>query len=96
VFFDTCFPGWYPGRTVHVHFTITLASQSFTSQYVFEDALDDEILSTQPLYSARGKRDTTNATDSVVTAADYQQFLFQTQKMTDGSLLAWKAIVLSG
>jgi protocatechuate 3,4-dioxygenase beta subunit len=94
-FFDTCFPGWYPGRTIHVHFTITSGMASFTSQYVFDDALDDEIISTQPIYSERGMRDTTNATDSVVSAADYQQFLFQTQKMPDGSLLAWKAITLS-
>jgi protocatechuate 3,4-dioxygenase beta subunit len=94
-FFDTCFPGWYPGRTVHVHFTITSGSKSFTSQYVFDDALDDEIIDTQPVYGTRGKRDTTNVTDSVVTAADYQQFLFQTEKLADGTLLAWKAIVLS-
>jgi protocatechuate 3,4-dioxygenase beta subunit len=95
-FFDTCFPGWYPGRTIHVHFTITSGTASFTSQYVFDDALADEIIGTQPVYSARGMRDTTNVTDSVVTAADYQQFLFQTQRMPDGALLAWKAITLSG
>jgi protocatechuate 3,4-dioxygenase beta subunit len=96
VFFDTCFPGWYPGRTVHVHFTITANAKSFTSQYVFADALDDEIIGMEPIYGARGMRDTTNATDSVVSASDYAQFLFQTEKMPDGALLAWKAIVLSG
>jgi protocatechuate 3,4-dioxygenase beta subunit len=94
-FFDTCFPGWYSGRTVHVHFTITSGSQSFTSQYVFDDTLDDDIIDTQPVYDTRGKRDTTNLTDTVVSASDYQQFVFQTQRMADGALLAWKAIVLS-
>jgi protocatechuate 3,4-dioxygenase beta subunit len=95
VFFDTCFPGWYASRTVHVHFTITVGSKSLTSQYVFDDALDDAIVATQPIYDARGKRDTTNVTDSVVSASTYQQFMFQTERMADGAMLAWKAIVLS-
>ena len=94
--FDTCFPGWYPGRTIHVHFTITTtAGKSFTSQYVFDDALCDAIVATQPVYSARGARDTKNTTDTVVSASGYRQFLFETKQMPDGALLAWKAIVLS-
>ena len=95
VFFDTCFPGWYSGRTIHVHFIITAGSKSLTSQYLFDDALDDEIIATQPIYNARGNRDTTNTTDAFVSASQYQQFLFQTQRMPDGTMLAWKAIVVS-
>jgi protocatechuate 3,4-dioxygenase beta subunit len=95
VFFDTCFPGWYSGRTIHVHFIITAGSKSLTSQYLFDDALDDEIIGTQPIYNARGSRDTTNTTDAFVSASQYRQFLFQTQRMPDGTMLAWKAIVLS-
>jgi hypothetical protein len=95
VTFDTCFPGWYSSRTVHVHFTMTVGSTSFTSQFVFDDALDDEIIGAQPIYSARGKRDTTNTTDTVVSASTSAQFQFETQKMSDGALLAWKSIVLS-
>jgi protocatechuate 3,4-dioxygenase beta subunit len=95
VFFDTCFPGWYAGRTIHVHFIITAGSKSLTSQYLFDDALDDEIIATQPIYGTRGKRDTTNSTDAFVSASQYPKFLFQTQRMSDGTMLAWKAIVLS-
>jgi protocatechuate 3,4-dioxygenase beta subunit len=95
VYFDTCFPGWYSSRTVHVHFTITVGSKSFTSQYVFEDSLDDEIIASQPIYKDRGGRDTTNTTDSVVSATTYQNFLFQTERMSDGALLAWQSITLS-
>jgi protocatechuate 3,4-dioxygenase beta subunit len=94
VYFDTCFPGWYPGRTIHVHFIVTSGATMFTSQFVFDDLLDDEIIATQPIYNARGMRDTTNLTDSVVSVSTYQEFLFQTEKMPDGALLAWKAIVL--
>jgi protocatechuate 3,4-dioxygenase beta subunit len=96
VFFDTCFPGWYSGRTIHVHFIIRAGSKSLTSQYLFDDALNDEIIGTQPIYNARGRRDTTNVTDPFVSASQYRQFLFQTQRMPDGAMLAWKAIVVSG
>jgi hypothetical protein len=96
VLFDTCFPGWYSGRTIHVHFIIRAGSKSLTSQYLFDDALNDEIIGTQPIYNARGRRDTTNVTDPFVSASQYRQFLFQTQRMPDGAMLAWKAIVVSG
>jgi protocatechuate 3,4-dioxygenase beta subunit len=95
VAFDTCFPGWYSSRTIHIHFTVTSGSTTFTSQYVFEDALDDEIISTQPVYDTRPKRDTSNTTDGVVSASTYQNFLFKTEQMTDGAMLAWGSITLS-
>jgi protocatechuate 3,4-dioxygenase beta subunit len=42
--FVTIYPGWYPGRTVHIHFKIRTDSASqrgyeFTSQLYFDDAL---------------------------------------------------------
>jgi protocatechuate 3,4-dioxygenase beta subunit len=94
VTFDTCFPGWYTGRTVHVHFTITASGGSLTSQLVFDDALDDEIIATQPIYSSRGARSTSNTTDTVVSSSTQSQYLFETQQMTDGALLAWKTITI--
>ncbi|MBE9158080.1 intradiol ring-cleavage dioxygenase [Nodosilinea sp. LEGE 06152] len=56
--FTTIYPGWYPGRAVHIHFKIrdnTAANQSyeFTSQLYFDDALSDRIYA-QPPYSTRG------------------------------------------
>ena len=92
--FDTCFPGWYPGRTVHVHLTVTIGTGAFTSQLVFDDGLVDDIVGTQPIYNARGHRSTTNATDGVVSASTYKQFLFDTERLPDGALLAWKTIVM--
>ena len=96
VFFDTCFPGWYSGRTIHVHLTITLpGGDSLTTQLVFEDALDDSIVATQPLYDTRGPRDTTNETDNVVGGeSDLTPYLFQTERMSDGAMLAWKKIIV--
>ena len=59
--FQTIYPGWYPGRTVHVHFKIRTDPESrhgheFTSQIYFEDSLSERIHS-QPPYrpAARGR-----------------------------------------
>ncbi len=94
--FDTCFPGWYSSRSIHIHFTIKINGVEYiTSQLFFEDALDDEIIGTQPLYDARGKRDTLNTTDNVISGeTDLSKYTFQTERMADGAMLAWKTLVL--
>jgi protocatechuate 3,4-dioxygenase beta subunit len=67
--FQTIYPGWYSGRTVHIHFTIrtqTAARQDyqFTSQLFFDDKLTDIIHAKKP-YSKKGKRNTRNADDNL-------------------------------
>ncbi len=67
--FTTIYPGWYPGRTVHIHFKVRTAPDAaqgheFTSQLFFDDALSDQVLS-QPPYAARGYRTTLNGQDSI-------------------------------
>ncbi len=68
--FLTIYPGWYPGRTVHIHFKIRTAAQSagqgyeFTSQLYFDDALSDRI-HTQAPYSTSGQRHTQNQNDGI-------------------------------
>ena len=63
--FTTVYPGWYMGRTVHVHFKIrTSQGQTFTSQLFFDEAVNDAVLSKAP-YNTRGTRDTTNARDGI-------------------------------
>jgi protocatechuate 3,4-dioxygenase beta subunit len=95
VFFDSCFPGWYPGRAIHIHFTIRLAGdEQVTSQVFFDDKLNDDILTTQPLYKERGLRDTVNAQDFVAFVASVARYTMETKKMTDGALLAWKALIV--
>lgn len=65
--FMTIYPGWYPGRTVHLHIKIRLASRGqrrleFTSQLYFDDELTDHVFSHQP-YVLRGARSTRNWQD---------------------------------
>lgn len=96
--FDTCFPGWYSGRTIHIHITVRVGGTEYvTSQLVFEDALVDAIIAEQPIYSDRGPRDTTNVTDGIMSAADdLAAFTFETEHMSDGAMLAWKTLVIRG
>jgi len=67
--FLTIFPGWYQGRTIHIHFKIRLISGSkatyeFTSQLFFDDATTAGILA-QPPYNLRGAPDTPNSGDGI-------------------------------
>lgn len=67
--FTTIYPGWYPGRTVHIHFKVRTDATAgpayeFTSQVFFDEALNDEVLA-QPPYAARGQRNTFNNEDDI-------------------------------
>jgi protocatechuate 3,4-dioxygenase beta subunit len=67
--FITIYPGWYPGRTVHIHFKIRTNSESrrgyeFTSQIYFDDALTDQIHAQAP-YNAKGQRRLRNQQDGI-------------------------------
>ena len=63
--FETIYPGWYPGRTVHIHFrAFTSEGRLIASQLYFPDEVSDAVFESEP-YSARGPRRTTNANDSV-------------------------------
>jgi protocatechuate 3,4-dioxygenase beta subunit len=70
VAFRTVYPGWYPGRTPHVHLKVRTFSasgqvaRSFTSQLYFDESVNDTVLASGP-YAARGRRDTTNARDDL-------------------------------
>ena len=73
--FTTIYPGWYPGRAVHIHFKIrTPASAAhgddaanayeFTSQLFFDDALTDQVFAQAP-YAGNGARDVRNTGDGI-------------------------------
>jgi protocatechuate 3,4-dioxygenase beta subunit len=64
--FLTLFPGWYPGRTVHIHFKVHVPNQAvLTSQLYFPDAVADEVLATFEPYIERGQRTTRNSNDGI-------------------------------
>ena len=67
--FQTIFPGWYMGRTVHIHFKVRTDPASaqgfeFTSQLFFDEPVTGAVFAQAP-YSTKGPQDTTNARDSI-------------------------------
>jgi protocatechuate 3,4-dioxygenase beta subunit len=61
----TIYPGWYQGRTVHIHVKVHLGGNVVhTGQLYFPDTLTDKVYRKIP-YSARPGRTTRNANDSV-------------------------------
>ena len=74
--FATIYPGWYPGRTPHIHFKILLDATSLvTGQLYFPDELSTRIYASDvPYRDRKAKRDmVTNAED----------FIFQDQGGAD-------------
>jgi protocatechuate 3,4-dioxygenase beta subunit len=67
--FLTIYPGWYSGRTVHIHFMIrTVGAEGqayeFVSQFFFDEAVTDQVHAQQP-YAAKGYRNTLNTSDNI-------------------------------
>ena len=63
--FRTIYPGWYPGRTVHIHLIVQVDERVLTSQLYFPEPLNDDVLSLAP-YAERPGRDTTNQSDTIL------------------------------
>jgi len=63
--FATNYPGWYRGRTVHIHTKVRLNdAEVLTTQLYFDDDVTDEVFTEDP-YAALGTRDTRNEDDSI-------------------------------
>ncbi|HJV73086.1 MAG TPA: intradiol ring-cleavage dioxygenase [Noviherbaspirillum sp.] len=68
--FLTIYPGWYPGRAVHIHFKVRAKSpktgrnHELTSQLYFDDAINQRVHS-KPPYFREGKQAQKNETDGI-------------------------------
>jgi len=67
--FVTIYPGWYPGRTVHVHFKLRTeptasSGLEYTSQLFFADTVSDAVFADGE-YAKRPGRDTRNVDDGI-------------------------------
>jgi protocatechuate 3,4-dioxygenase beta subunit len=65
--FTTIYPGWYPGRTPHIHFKVsTDSSNVITGQLYFPDPITEHVYATTlPYRERKEKRDTFNANDFI-------------------------------
>jgi protocatechuate 3,4-dioxygenase beta subunit len=63
--FRTVYPGWYQGRTVHIHVKLHVGGNVVhTGQLYFSDTLTDAVYRRAP-YSSRPNRTTRNADDMI-------------------------------
>jgi protocatechuate 3,4-dioxygenase beta subunit len=73
VTFVTIIPGWYAGRTTHIHLRVrssysaasSTSDGTNTTQAFFDQTLIDRLATSVAPYGAEGKNPTTNATDHV-------------------------------
>jgi protocatechuate 3,4-dioxygenase beta subunit len=69
VTFTTIYPGWYRGRTVHIHFKIRTAAAAgrryeFTSQMYFDDSVSDRVFA-QTAYARKETGRVLNSQDGI-------------------------------
>ena len=87
VAFTTIYPGWYPGRAVHLHFKVRTnptgaSGTDFTSQLYFDEALTDKVHARAP-YATKGRRITTNEMDGIFKNGGRQLMLRLTENAND-------------
>jgi protocatechuate 3,4-dioxygenase beta subunit len=64
--FVTVYPGWYNGRSVHIHIKAHVGGRVVhTGQLFFDDAFTDTVYANNTPYSTRGARSTRNANDNI-------------------------------
>lgn len=62
--FRTIYPGWYPGRTVHIHVMVHTDRARYTTQVYFPEQITDDVFGMPP-YRDRPERATSNTTDAI-------------------------------
>jgi protocatechuate 3,4-dioxygenase beta subunit len=65
VHFTTIYPGWYRGRTVHVHLKLHVDRKTVvTTQLYFDESVSDAVFAASP-YNQHTGRETRNDDDSI-------------------------------
>jgi protocatechuate 3,4-dioxygenase beta subunit len=83
--FETIYPGWYRGRTPHIHMKVFVGgNEVHTGQVFFRQATNRSVYA-QGSYRSRGTNDTTNGSDSVYGEAGSRALLTVSRK---GSLIS--------
>jgi protocatechuate 3,4-dioxygenase beta subunit len=63
--FTTIWPGWYRGRTIHVHVMVHINNEkTLTTQLMFDENLNTKVMATEPYVQHTG-RDTFNDGDTI-------------------------------
>ena len=86
--FRTIYPGWYLGRTPHVHLKLRAGAKAATTQLYFPDEITNAVYARAP-YNRHPNRDTTNATDRFLgPIADKSLVMWAMKRDGDGYVAA--------
>jgi len=86
--FQTIYPGWYLGRTPHVHLKVRVGAKAATTQLYFPDEVTNAVYARAP-YNGHPNRDTTNATDRfLVPIANKSLVMWTMEREGDGYVAA--------
>lgn len=67
VSFRTIYPGWYEGRTPHIHVKVFLSNaERLTTQLYFDDAVSDGVYAEAPYTEHTAARTTNNTNDGLI------------------------------
>jgi protocatechuate 3,4-dioxygenase beta subunit len=78
--FETIFPGWYRGRTPHIHMKVFVSgNEVHTGQVFFRPATTRKVYA-QGAYRSRGQQDTSNTGDMIYRDAGARALLTLTRK----------------
>jgi protocatechuate 3,4-dioxygenase beta subunit len=93
--FHTVWPGWYPGRTTHIHFKVIAGERALlTSQLYLPDALNEQVYGTASAYLQSRRRDTLNSNDRIALAGGGSQMAAVSQSIA-GSIARLDVVVSS-
>ena len=87
--FTTIFPGWYSGRTAHIHLKLSMEvhhgkGYEFSTQLYFDDALTDHFYSSPP-YDWLPERQVRNSNDRILRRRGGQQLMLDVSPAETGS-----------
>lgn len=94
VTFDTCFPGWYSGRAVHIHLQV---DGGVVTQIFFPESVTEGIFSNHSTYKSFGQPDTTFSNDNIMSGIDsteWSNHVVDVLQMSDGVMLASKVVAV--
>jgi protocatechuate 3,4-dioxygenase beta subunit len=86
--FVTIYPGWYPGRAVHIHFKIRTNAEGpsgydFTSQVYFDEKFTDQVYDAAP-YNAKSGRRVQNTADNIYRSSGGSQLMLTVERNDAG------------
>jgi protocatechuate 3,4-dioxygenase beta subunit len=84
--FLTVYPGWYNGRTPHIHVKVHVGgNEVHTGQVFFKDSTSRQVYATSA-YASRGRQDTSNASDMIYSDAGGSKALVKLKRRSSSSL----------